>query len=572
MAEEDDRRVGTVVRTPGGGYARGLLQPGQVLMGTYRIHKMVGSPGGMGQVYEAEDETLGTRVAIKVPALEILLTEDGPERFLKEARTAARLRPHPHIVQIYLCHADPAVTVRVGGAEIPIPFIVMEYLGGGDLAALIQHGLLDLPTVSAVFTDMCSAIQYAHAYRDDERAIRAVIHRDLKPENICFDERGRLVIVDFGIAKVREGGRSTSTTMAGTPTYMAPEQWNAKGIDHRTDIYALGVILFQMVTGQPPFDAGSYEGLIAGHLFHQPPDPRSLRPELPQAVAGAILKALEKDKAARFESAEQFAQAVAAGFKGSAANVEQIVTVQSASASAAQLAQDSGVQPGVQGEPQEALAAPTPGPVSKQESSAPSLSISKKGGIRFAAVRQALEKASNANEIRCALSVCYEGVASDGSVYGAIDGEVARSLFEGLTAERFTKALASSNVHSLCQLASTLREISEALGEPACEELQQLETAIWREARPALERAKFAWEIESAIILSCCENQSLSGTIDGEAARNLFEGLKAERFAKVLAASDSNWVHSLATTLREISEDLGEPACEGLEQLRAALD
>ncbi len=327
MAEKDDRSRGTVVRTPGGGYSRGLLQPGQTLMGTYRIRRMAGSPGGMGQLYEAEDETLGTQVAIKVPALEILLTAEGPERFLREARTAARLRRYPHIVQIYLCHADPAVTVRVGSEEIPIPFIVMEYLGGGDLAALIQHGPLDLPTVSAVFTDICSAIQYAHAYHDDERAIRGVIHRDLKPENICFDETGRLVIVDFGIAKLREGGRTSSTAILGTPTYMAPEQWNGKGIDHRTDIYALGVILYQMVTGQLPFDASSYEGLIAGHLFQNPPDPRSLRPELPAGVAEAILKALEKDKEARFESAEAFAQAVAAGFKrsgGSAAKVPDV--------------------------------------------------------------------------------------------------------------------------------------------------------------------------------------------------------------------------------------------------------
>ncbi len=334
------------MRTPGGGHPGWILQPGQVLTGTYRIETMVGSPGGMGQVFAAEDTRLKAKVALKVPSVEILHTPGGPERFLREARIAARLRPHPHIVLIYACLTDPDLKIPVGGEDIPIPFIVMEYLGGGDLARLLKEGPVDFTVASVLFGNICSALQYAHShvYKEGDKTIRGVIHRDLKPENICFDESGRVVLVDFGIARAL-GERSSSYTMAGTPTYMAPEQWNpAMGVDHRTDIYALGVILFQMVTGQLPFDPDTYEGLVAGHLTQKPPDPRTLRSDLLPGVAAAVLKAMEKEKNARFDSVEQFAQAVAAGFRGASAGVEKVVQAKLASAAGKEASQSAQVE------------------------------------------------------------------------------------------------------------------------------------------------------------------------------------------------------------------------------------
>jgi serine/threonine-protein kinase len=305
---------GTIIRPlePALGW---ILRPGQVLLRNYRIQTMVGSPGGMGQVFAAEDLALGLKVAIKVPALNILLSPNGAERFLREARVAARLGPHPHIVQIRACLTDPDLGVGIRGNEVPIPFIVMEYLGGGDLAAVLKNSPLDFHMVSRLFDHICSALQCAHSYvyEEEGKTVHGLVHRDLKPENVCFDDGGRLVIVDFGIAKLM-GEFSSTLGMAGTPSHMAPEQWNpARGVDHRTDVYALGVILYQMVTGQLPF-IGTLEQVAAAHLTEPPPDPRRLRPELPKQVAEAILVALEKEKANRFSGIDEFWQAVKLGF------------------------------------------------------------------------------------------------------------------------------------------------------------------------------------------------------------------------------------------------------------------
>jgi serine/threonine-protein kinase len=270
----------------------------------------------MGQVFRASDIALGLSAAIKVPALNILRDPMGADRFLKEARTAARLGPHLHIVLIKACLRDPELRIALGSglSGIPLPFFVMEYLGGGDLAELVARGPLDLHTVSRIFADLCSALQYSHSYtyRDGNQTVRGVVHRDLKPENVCFDETGRLVVVDFGLARVL-GELSLTRGMSGTPTHMAPEQWRGGEIDNRTDIYALGVILFQLVTGGLPF-SGSHEQVMAGHLLHPPPDPRGLRHDVPDGVADAILRSMAKEPGSRFQRVDDFARAVSEGF------------------------------------------------------------------------------------------------------------------------------------------------------------------------------------------------------------------------------------------------------------------
>jgi len=301
-----------------------ILAPGQILAGNYRIKELAGKLGGMGQVYEAEDTKLGIKVAIKVPHLHILQESLAAERFLREARVAARLDGHRHIIKIRACLADSGTPIRIGGEEtVPLPFIVMEYLGGGILAERIKQGPLAMADARAFFGQICSAVQYAHSavFTDQGNTVHGIVHRDLKPENVCFDETERLVVVDFGIARMLSES-TASTIAAGTPAYMAPEQHGSGKVDQRTDIYALGVMLFEMVTGRLPFE-GSYEQVLLGHLREQPPDPRSFCKDLPSAVAEAIGKALEKDKERRFQRVEDFGQAVEAGSRS--AGVSPIV-------------------------------------------------------------------------------------------------------------------------------------------------------------------------------------------------------------------------------------------------------
>lgn len=335
-----------------GWHAGWILRPGQVLVDNYRVTKMIGSPGGMGQVFAAEDTRLGLPVAIKVPALSVLMSPMGAEMFLEEARAAAQLRPHRHIVLINACLTDPGLKITTGDtrAGISIPFIVMEYLGGGDLAQRLQKGPMGFEAAADLFEKICSAVHYAHTceLKVGGKVKRGMIHRDLKPQNICFDEHGRPVVVDFGLARVLEDP-STSGGMKGTPTHMAPEQWNpSRGVDHRTDIYALGVILYQVVTGRLPFSGNSVEEFLSAHLFEPPPDPRRVRPDLPGRVATAILKGLEKEKDARFDSAIAFAQEVVDGLKGQeAASVgpqERVVTPPHSGASGGDEKMNSGSQ------------------------------------------------------------------------------------------------------------------------------------------------------------------------------------------------------------------------------------
>jgi serine/threonine protein kinase len=291
-----------------------ILQPGQLLVNNYRIVRMVGRVGGMSQVYAAEQVLTGIPVAIKVPSLTILRMPEGPERFLREARLAAQLSGHPNIVRIHACLSDPALRLapEPGVAEVPIPFIVMEFLDAGDLGDRLVDGGLALTTVADLIDQITAAVHYAHTFGEGAggAASGGIVHRDLKPENICFDRRGCPKVLDFGLARLLDGS-ATPSGVFGTPAYMAPEQWSGKDhIDYRTDIYQLGVLCYQMVTGRLPFLGTSPERIMFQHLSETPPDPRTLRRDLPPAAAAAILRALAKDRRARFDTAAGFGDAV----------------------------------------------------------------------------------------------------------------------------------------------------------------------------------------------------------------------------------------------------------------------
>jgi serine/threonine protein kinase len=299
---------------------RSLLAPGQILDDSYTVERQLGRSGGMGHVFAAREKTLNRLVAVKVPSLPVITTPGGPARFFKEARLAAALN-HPNIVKILVCrdaHHDAALRMTIGGQSITIPYVVMEYLGGGDLSEQMVPGGMPLDRVATLFDQMCAGVEFAHQFEHatSGATMRGIVHRDLKPHNICFDGIGRLVIVDFGIARLLED-TTTVGGVIGTPRYMAPEQWQPSlGIDTRTDQYALGLILYEMLTGELPFRASEPEQWMAAHIKEKPPDVRVRRPNVSMQIAAAILKALAKRKADRFHDVGELRQAVARGLEG----------------------------------------------------------------------------------------------------------------------------------------------------------------------------------------------------------------------------------------------------------------
>ncbi len=264
--------------------------------GRYQVIKPLGQ-GGMATVYQAQDPTLDRQVAIKVIHPHLAHEANFDQRFLQEAKTVAALS-HPNIIQIFDLDL-------IDGA----PFMVMECLQGGTLKdKLHQQGVLDLEMIIQLIERMTQALDVAHQ--------QDIIHRDLKPANILFNERNEPILTDFGIAKLMTETVQLSVTgsAVGTPTYMAPEQ--AKG-DHPTpqsDLYALGVMLYELMTGRVPFRGDSPIAVVLQHLEEQPVAPSTLQPDLSQAVEAVILKALSKSPQDRFQSAielyESFTQAV----------------------------------------------------------------------------------------------------------------------------------------------------------------------------------------------------------------------------------------------------------------------
>src|SRR5262245_51424240 len=281
LAQSDDPIVGTLV-------------------GVYRIARLLGV-GGMGRVYKAVHPQIGSRVAIKVLSRECADRPDLVERFFSEARAVNLIR-HESIVNVL----DLA---RLADGR---PYIIMEYLDGAPLNDIVaKAGPLPLGGLARLAAEVLDALGAAHA--------KGIVHRDLKPDNIFVTPAGHPKVLDFGIAKLRPemGGSFTqSGSLLGTPHYMSPEQAMGKPVDPRTDLYAMGVILFECATGTKPFNADSLFDLLRKHVDVAPPPPRALRPDLPPALEQVILTALAKDPNQRFGSAGALAQALQASTAG----------------------------------------------------------------------------------------------------------------------------------------------------------------------------------------------------------------------------------------------------------------
>jgi serine/threonine-protein kinase len=266
----------------------------QQSLGKYTLGELLGQ-GGMGAVYRSFHPLLKRPIAIKVMLASVATDPQAHQRFLREAQVVAVLS-HPHIVNIF------DVDVQNGQ-----PYIVMDFAEGGSLAGRLRAGPIALEETLRLATALADALAYAHS--------QGLIHRDLKPANVLLRLDGSPVLADFGLARpaIADSAAQITATGAvmGTLAYMAPEQFSGQPADTRADIYAFGVMLYEMLTGRVPFDGDSAQ-IMYGHLQQPPPPPRRLNPSVPDAVEQLILRMLEKDPSLRPQSAAEVATALQA--------------------------------------------------------------------------------------------------------------------------------------------------------------------------------------------------------------------------------------------------------------------
>ncbi|HEU5101970.1 MAG TPA: protein kinase [Roseiflexaceae bacterium] len=266
----------------------------QQSLGKYQLGELLGQ-GGMGAVYRSFHPLLNRPIAIKVMLANVAADPQAHQRFLREAQVVAVLS-HPHIVNIF------DVDVQNGQ-----PYIVMDFAEGGSLAGRLRAGPIGLDETLRLATPLADALAYAHS--------QGLIHRDLKPANVLLRADGSPVLADFGLARpaIADSAAQITATGAvlGTLAYMAPEQFSGQPADTRADIYAFGVMLYEMLTGRVPFDGDSAQ-IMYGHLQQPPPPPRQLNPALPDAVEQLILRMLEKNPNMRPRSAAEVVAALQA--------------------------------------------------------------------------------------------------------------------------------------------------------------------------------------------------------------------------------------------------------------------
>jgi serine/threonine-protein kinase len=259
---------------------------GEVIVGRYELEKLVGS-GGMSNVFKAHDRLLERTVALKILHEQYTRDEDYVERFRREARAVAKLA-HPNIV-----------TVIDRGEQEGRQFIVFEYVEGQNLKDLAAHGALEVRDALGLSLQVARALSFAHE--------RGLVHRDVKPQNVLLNDEGQAKVTDFGIARSLDVQGVTQTgTVLGTSDYIAPEQARGQKVDPKTDIYSLGVVLYELLTGEVPFSGDNFVAVAMRHVNEPVPSVLALRPDCPVRIDLAIQRAMAKDPQDRFASMNEF--------------------------------------------------------------------------------------------------------------------------------------------------------------------------------------------------------------------------------------------------------------------------
>jgi serine/threonine protein kinase len=278
------------------------------MLGNYKILAPLGQ-GGMARVYRAHQENLGREVAVKVLPPWYAADRNFVERFNLEAKMVAGLS-HPNIV-----------TIHDFSEQNGHLYIVMQLVDGGTLKQQLDAlreppgtGAMDLLEANRIFKQLADALAYAHR--------KGIIHRDIKPVNVLMDSGNRPILTDFGIAKVLEGSKELTRPGAGvgTPEYMSPEQCKGEAVDGRADIYALGIMLFETLTGRTPFVGDNYPALAHSQIYEEAPDPRIFNPQIPPAVRDVIMISLQKKPEFRYQRAGDMAEALDRAVQAASAN------------------------------------------------------------------------------------------------------------------------------------------------------------------------------------------------------------------------------------------------------------
>ncbi len=266
------------------------VEAGTIIDGRYRVSARLGS-GGMADVYLAQDTLLGRQVALKLLHHRFAEDQEFVERFRREASSAAGLS-HPNVVAVF-----------DRGEWDGTYYIAMEYLPGRSLKAVVrEHGALSPQDATDIVVQILLATRFAHK--------RGIIHRDIKPHNVILDEEGRAKVTDFGIARAGASDMTLTGSIMGTAQYLSPEQAQGHAVSESSDLYAVGVVLYELLTGQVPFEGESPVTVALKQVSVEPTPPSALNPAVTPALEGVVMRSLAKDPAARFANADEFIAAL----------------------------------------------------------------------------------------------------------------------------------------------------------------------------------------------------------------------------------------------------------------------
>ncbi|WP_257963449.1 Stk1 family PASTA domain-containing Ser/Thr kinase [Brevibacterium ravenspurgense] len=317
----------------------------RLLLGRYEIKELLGR-GGMAEVHAGTDRRLGRRVAIKLLRSDLARDNSFHERINREAQSAARLN-HPGIVSVY--DSGEEAVVESGGGEVMVPFIVMEYVEGQTLREVLStHGPLTVQESLDIIAGVLAPLDYSHR--------NGIVHRDIKPANVMLTPEGDIKVMDFGIARALEdtGSLTQTSSVVGTAQYLSPEQARGEVVDARSDLYSTACLLYELLTGQPPFTGDSQLAVAYQHVGETPRPPSEINPNIPPSVDRLVLHALSKSRDERYQDAFTFREDVLAArdgrpmsIDGGDSNATQIYTPAPATA-ATQMVAPVGVGTGPQ--------------------------------------------------------------------------------------------------------------------------------------------------------------------------------------------------------------------------------